>query len=94
MQNVSVTVDDQLVAENKHTDQIVIDNVPAGKHEVKLLASDSNRDDLDKNFTVAIDAGKQTEKLVQSPSLSSGYYVQTALMSVGFLAVYYLLGGP
>jgi hypothetical protein len=94
VQNVSVTIDDQLIAENKYTDQILIDNVPAGEHAVNVVASSSNRNDLDKTLTVDITAGKQNEHLVKAPSLSSGYFVQTALMSVGFVAVYYLLGGP
>jgi len=92
IKSVNVTLDGNLVAEDKFTERIEIDKVPVGEHEVKAIAS-SWQLKKDINKTAQIDVqpnGKQT-MLVQVPPKSTGYWIyQAVTFSVIFSTSYYL----
>lgn len=83
LEKVNVTIDGNLVCEDKYTERIEVKGVAAGEHEVRITGSGSFRKEpLAEEETVNIKAGKQTGLTVAVPAHSGGYYVYLVAMIV------------
>ncbi len=81
VQGVNVTLDDKLVAKDKHTEWIEINNIPVGKHEVNVIAASGNLEsDIDVEQTVTIEPNQQSTVLVQVPPASTGYWLYLGIV--------------
>lgn len=92
IKNVNITVDDNLIAEDKFTERVEVDNMPVGEHKIKVIASSWElKNDVNKIEEIDIQPnGKQT-MLVQVPPKSTGYWIyQAVTFSVIFSTSYYL----
>jgi hypothetical protein len=92
IKNVSITVDGNLIAEDKFTERVEVDNMPIGKNKIKVIASSWElKNDVNKIEEIDIQSnGKQT-MLVQVPPKSTGYWIyQAVTFSVIFSTSYYL----
>jgi hypothetical protein len=83
MQKVNVTLDDNIVVEDKHTKRVQIDQVPVGKRSVNVIAEGSNRKEaLNKTLDVVVEPNQTKMLLLDVPSYSTGYYVYLAVAAV------------
>jgi len=92
IKNVNVTVDGNLIAEDKFTERVQVDNMPVGQHEVKVIASSWElKNDVNKVEKMDIQPNDKKTMLVQVPPKSTGYWIyQAVTFSVIFSTSYYL----
>jgi len=75
MKNVNLTIDNTLVAEDKFTDQIIVNNIPVGEHTLLISAMGSDRHDLKKEMKIDIKPGQQNTQLVEAPPRTTASYL-------------------
>ncbi len=97
MHAVSVTIDEDLVVEEKTTQRIQVNGLGAGVRKVNVFAKDSNYSaDLDVTSITEIRPGETTTMLVQTPSKSIGHYVKKVILwgvPMGLLILAQAMGG-
>ncbi|WP_138429941.1 hypothetical protein [Fodinibius saliphilus] len=92
IKNVNITVDGNLIAEDKFTERVEVANMPVGKHKVKVIASSWElKDDVNNVEEMNIQPNSKQTMLVEVPPKSTGYWIyQTAIYTVTFITSYYL----
>ncbi len=92
IKNVNITVDGNLIAEDKFTERVQVDNMPTGQHEIKVIASSWElKNDVNKVEEMDIKPNDKQTMLVQVPPKSTGYWIyQAVTFSVIFSTSYYL----
>jgi len=92
IKNVNITVDGNLIAEDKFTKRVQVDNMPIGQHEIKVIASSWElKNDVNKIDKMDIQPNDKKTMLVQVPPKSTGYWIyQAVTFSVIFSTSYYL----
>lgn len=92
IKNVNITVDGNLIAEDKFTKRVQVDNMPVGEHEIKVIASSWElKNDINKVEKMDIQPNDKKTMLVQVPPKSTGYWIyQAVTFSVIFSTSYYL----
>ena len=97
MHAVSVTIDEDLVVEEKTTQRIQVNGLGAGLINVNVFGKDRNYSpDLDVTSTMEIRPGETTTMLVQTPSKSIGHYVKKVILwgvPMGLLVLAQAMGG-
>jgi hypothetical protein len=81
MQNVHVTLDGKMVAEDKFTERVEIRDIPALlPHELSIVANSRSRAEVvDMQHRFKINAGEERVLLVATPPRSTGYWVYEGL---------------
>ncbi len=81
MQNVHVTLNGRMVAQDKFTERVEIRDVPAGvAHQLSIVANSRSRADaIDVQREFKIKAGEERVILVATPPRSTGYWVYEGL---------------
>ncbi|WP_020402917.1 hypothetical protein [Gracilimonas tropica] len=92
VQNVNATINGNLIAEDKFTKRIEVDSLPAGEHEIKVIASSWElKRDINKLENVHVEPHTKRTMLVEVPPKSTGYWIyQTAAFMVSFIASYWI----
>ena len=81
MEKVSVTVDDNMVVEDAHTQRIQVENVPVGKRKIHIIAESGERKEkLDKELEVIVKSNETSAVLVEVPPYSIGYYIYWVIL--------------
>lgn len=80
MQNVHVAMDGKMVAEDKFTERVEISDIPAGDHDLSIVANSRSRESaIDMHREIHIPAGEEQVLLVATPARSSGYWIYEGL---------------
>jgi hypothetical protein len=82
----NVTLNDNLIVDNKHVKSITINNVPKGEHTVRFSSgSNSYKEKLDETIPLKMETGKETTKLITVPPESTGSWVYSGLALVAVI---------
>jgi len=76
MENVTVTIDNVVVAENKRTKRVKVDQVPVGEREVTVVASDSRLSrPIEDTRKIIVKPNATATIALATPSRSAGSWV-------------------
>ena len=85
VKNVNVTIDGSLVVEDAHTKRIEIKGVPVGERMVGIVGSSQDRTaSISLEKIVIIRANQDEVILIDTPPLSSGYWIYLAVFAILF----------
>ncbi len=93
IKDVNITVNGNLVAEDKFTERVQVNNIPVGQHAVNVIASSWElKHDINVKESVDIQPNETQTVLVQIPPKSTGFWIyQAAIYLATFSATYYLV---
>ncbi|TYP95340.1 hypothetical protein LX73_0640 [Fodinibius salinus] len=87
---VNVTIDGELIARDKNTEYIKVDNVPVGERSVNVDATSSDlKSNINLEETVNIQTNETETLLVQVPPKSTGYWIYMSLALLPTLIIVY-----
>ena len=91
MKKVSITVNEKLVASDRHTKKVIVNHIPVGSSEVRIMANSWKYDDnLNKTEKVDIKKDKIQTILIDVPPKSNGYWItQTVIYTSAILAAFW-----
>jgi hypothetical protein len=83
---VSVIVNGSLVANKKHTENVIVRNVPVGKTTVEISASESGRSEsVEKKESFDLREGETKTIMVSTPPYSTGTWIIVGLILIPLL---------
>lgn len=93
IKDVNITVDGNLVAEDKFTERVQVNNLPVGQHTVNVIAASWElKRDINVKESVNIQPNGTQTVLVQIPPKSTGFWIyQAAIYLATFSTTYYLI---
>ena len=85
--NVHVAIDDNLIVTDAHSKHVVIDNVPAGPHRVRIAMGSDGFDDKEHEATVVVAAQARASLVVAAPTVAVAQAVLSGALYVGEMIV-------
>jgi hypothetical protein len=85
--NVHVAIDDNLIVTDAHSKHIVIDNVPAGPHRVRIAMGSDGFDGKEHEATVVVAAQARASLVVAAPTVAVAQAVLSGAVYVGEMIV-------
>lgn len=80
---VSMTMNDSLIVEDEFTKKLRIQNIPTGQQYFSITGPAGNRNEpLNWADSVNVEADKNKTILIDTPAVSSGYWVYVALITL------------
>lgn len=88
-QDVSLTMNDSLLVDEKYTKLIELQNIRAGNHFFQISGPAGNRNaPLAWSDSVMVEPNKTKTILIDTPAVSSGYWVYVALLSLPGIIIF------
>ena len=81
--NLFVTIDDRTLVHHAHTQKVVIDNVPAGLHRVRIAMGGDGLDGKEHETTVDVSAQNRVSAVVAAPNLAVSQAVLAGAVYLG-----------
>lgn len=85
--NVHVAIDDNLIVTDAHSKHVVIDNVPAGPHRVRIAMGSDGFDGKEHDATVVVAAQGRASLVVAAPTVAVAQAVLSGAVYVGEMIV-------
>lgn len=81
MESVTVMIDGSIVAEDKHTARVEIQDVPVGDRDIQIIASEQWRThSVNHEEIVQVRPQRDATVLIETPPYSSGYWAFRAVV--------------
>jgi len=81
--NLYVTVDDNAIVRDAHTQKVVIDNVPAGPHRVRVAMGADGFDSKEHDAIVTVGAQSRASLVVAAPNVAVSQAVISGAVYIG-----------
>ncbi len=81
--NLFMTIDDLTLVHDAHTKKVVIDNVPAGPHRVRIAMGGDGFDGKEHEATVMVSSQSRVSMVVAAPNLGVAQAILSGAVYVG-----------
>jgi hypothetical protein len=83
-----VTINDNLIVNNKGAKSIIINNLPSGEYSIHYTSENMwYKEKMDARIPLKMDAGREITKLVEVPPYSTGYWIYTIGLPLFLLSI-------